>query len=156
AEAINSLDPSTGKLYWSQPYPIGKGNGQPPVHIATVRQAGDLLFVTSAYYGPMMLKLANDKPAASLLWRGKSDKMEKPDGLHSLMAAPVLKDGYIYGICANAELRCLDVHSGKQLWETYAATGGKKADCGTAFLVPEGNRFVIFNDQGELILAELS
>jgi hypothetical protein len=45
--------------------------------------------------------------------------------------------------------------TGKMLWETYAAVGGKKADCGTAFLVPQENRFVIFNDQGDLILADL-
>jgi outer membrane protein assembly factor BamB len=156
AEAINALDPATGKVYWSQPYPVGKNNGQPAVHIATVRHADDLLFLSSAYYGPMMLRLAGDKPAATLLWKGKSDKMERPDGLHSLMAAPTLKDGYIYGVCANGELRCLDAQTGKQRWETYAATGGKKADCGTAFLIPQGNRFVIFNDQGDLILADLS
>jgi len=34
--------------------------------------------------------------------------------------------------------------------------GGQKADCGTAFLVPQGDRFVVFNDSGDLILAELS
>jgi len=38
---------------------------------------------------------------------------------------------------------------------TLAALNGKKADCGTVFLVPQGDRCVIFNDQGELILARL-
>jgi hypothetical protein len=72
------------------------------------------------------------------------------------MCTPVIKDGYIYGVCANGELRCCDVKTGDQLWETYAAVGGKKADCGTAFLVPQGDRFVLFNDSGELILANLT
>jgi outer membrane protein assembly factor BamB len=72
------------------------------------------------------------------------------------MATPVLKDGHVYGVCANGELRCCVVATGEQLWETYAATGGKKTDCGTAFIVPQGDRYVIFNDLGELILANLS
>jgi hypothetical protein len=50
----------------------------------------------------------------------------------------------------------LDATTGKQVWETYAATGGAKSDCGTAFLIPQGDRFVLFNDNGELILADLS
>jgi hypothetical protein len=116
----------------------------------------DLLFLSSYYHGPMMLKLAAERPTATVLWKGKSDNAGKPDGVHILMAAPVLKDGYIYGICANGELRCLKADTGQQLWESYGATTGKKTDCASAFLVPQGDRFIIFNDQGELILAELS
>jgi hypothetical protein len=72
------------------------------------------------------------------------------------MATPVFKDGHIYGVCANGELRCIDAKTNKQKWQTYDLTGGEKSDCGTAFLVPQGDRFVVFNDHGELILAELS
>jgi hypothetical protein len=126
------------------------------VNIVTVRRMGDLLFVTSAYHGPMMLKVAADGSGARVLWKGKSDNMGKPDRLHGIMASPVLKDGYIYGVNVMGELRCLRADTGEQEWETYAATCGKKADCATAFLVPQGDRFVIFNDQGDLILAELT
>ncbi len=156
SEALYSLDPATGKVYWTQPYPASGAPERPAVNIATVRRLGDLLFLTSAYHGPMMLKLASDRPAATVLWHGKSRRMDKPDGLHSLMSTPVLKDGFIYGVCAMGELRCLEAATGKELWHTYAATGGKRTDCGTAFLVPQGDRFVLFNDQGDLILAELS
>lgn len=156
SESLNALDPATGKLYWTLPYPASGKPERPAVNIATVRRLGDLLFVTSAYHGPMMVKLATDRPAATVLWQGKSRRMDKPDGLHSLMSTPVLKDGYIYGVCAMGELRCLDAKTGKEQWHTYAAVGGKKTDCGTAFLVPQGDRFVIFNDQGDLILADLS
>lgn len=156
SESVNGLDPATGKVYWTQAYPLKGMPQRPAVNIITVRRLDDLLFVSTYYHGPMMLRLAADKPAASVLWVGKSDNPEKPDGLHALMATPVFKDGYLYGVCANGELRCLDAKTGKQLWETYAATGGKKTDCGTAFLVPQGARFVLFNDQGELIFAELT
>jgi outer membrane protein assembly factor BamB len=156
SEAVNSLDPATGKVYWTQSYPASGRPKRPAVNIATVRRAGDLLFLTSFYHGPLMLKLAEDRPAASVLWRGKSNDPERPDGLHALMAAPVLKGGYVYGVSGLGELMCQEAGTGKKLWETYAATGGEQTDCGTAFLVPQGDRFVLFNDHGDLILAELS
>lgn len=156
SDSINGLDPKTGQQYWTQEYPVGGNPMRPAVTIVQARVLGDKLLVTSAYHGCMMLELAKDKPGAKLLWRSKSSRMDKPDGLHSLMATPWLKDGHIYGVCAMGELRCLDMADGKQKWQTYDFTGGARADCGTAFVVPQGDRYVIFNDLGELILAELS
>jgi outer membrane protein assembly factor BamB len=155
SEGINSLDPKTGKVLWSQPYPAKGKPQRPAVNIATVRHMGDMLFVSNAYHGPMMLKLATDRPAAKIMWDFPNANPEKPTFLSILMPSPVLKDGYVYGVSMDGELRCLDMGTGKMLWETYAAVGGKKSDCGTAFLVPQENRFVIFNDQGDLILADL-
>jgi outer membrane protein assembly factor BamB len=156
SEAIYSLNPATGKPYWKQLYPEDGDVKRPAVNIITVRKMKDMLFISTYYSGPMMLKLADDKPEASVLWKGKSNNPAKPDGLHMVMAAPVLKDGHVYGIGAAGELRCCKADTGEQLWQTFAVLDGKKADCGTAFLVPQGDRFVIFNDLGELILAELT
>jgi outer membrane protein assembly factor BamB len=156
SESINGLDPATGRVYWAQPYPTQGEPERPAPTIAQVRHWGDLLFLTSYYHGPLMLKLAADRPAVTVLWKDKTKRRTRPIGLHCLMCTPVIKDGYIYGVCANGELRCCDVQTGKQLWETYAVVGGKKTDCGTAFLVPQGDRFVLFNDHGELILANLT
>jgi outer membrane protein assembly factor BamB len=156
SESINSLDPATGKVHWTQPYPASGSPQRPAVNIITVRLMGDMLFLSTYYHGPMMLRLAREKPAATVLWKGKSNNPEKPDGVHCLMGTPVYKDGCIYGVCANGELRCLQADTGKQFWQTYQATCGEKTDCATAFLVPQGSRTIIWNDQGDLILAELS
>jgi outer membrane protein assembly factor BamB len=160
SESVNSLDPVTGQLYWTQKYPPTGQPKRPAVNIATVRRLGDLLFVSTYYHGSIMLKLAADKPAATVLWKDKtrrdSDSEEPGPGLSILMAAPVLKGGHVYGVGGNGELRCLQADSGRQVWETYAATCGQKTDCASAFLVPQADRFVIFNDQGDLILADLS
>jgi hypothetical protein len=93
----------------------------------------------------MTLKLDRDKPAATPARKGKGSRTERPDGSHGLVASPVLKENCLCGVCANGELRC-----------PGAATGGKRADCGTAFLVPRGDRFVPFNDPGEFVLAALT
>jgi outer membrane protein assembly factor BamB len=156
SDSINGLDPATGRVYWTQPYPTEGEPERPAPTIAQVRRSGDLLFLTSFYHGPLMLKLAADRPAVTVLWKDKTKKRTRPVGLHCLMSTPVIKGGHIYGVCANGELRCCDAKTGDQLWETYAAVGGKKADYGTAFLVPQGDRFVLFNDGGELILANLT
>jgi outer membrane protein assembly factor BamB len=156
SESISGLDAATGKTYWTQRYPAAGKVERPAANIATVRRMGDLLFYSSAYHGSMMLKLDHDKPSATVSWNILNKNPEKPVTLSCLVPTPVLKDGHVYGVSFFGELRCLDAATGKELWETYAATGGKKSDCGTAFLVPQGDRFVIFNDQGDLILAELS
>jgi outer membrane protein assembly factor BamB len=156
SESINGLNPATGRVYWTQPYPTEGEPERPAPTISQVRRSGDLLFLASYHHGPLMLELATDRPAVTVLWKDKTKKRTRPVGLHCLMSTPVIKDGYIYGVCANGELRCCDVRTGDQLWETNAAVAGKKADCGTAFIVPQGDRFVLFNDSGELILANLT
>jgi hypothetical protein len=137
-EAVTALDPQTGQTYWSVAFPADVAPVRPAITVGTPRQAGDLLFVSSPHHGPLMLKLAADKPGASVVWQGKSNNIGKPDGLHCLMGTPVLKDGHIYGVCAFGELRCLKGDTGERLWETYAPTTGKKTFYGTAFLAPNG------------------
>jgi outer membrane protein assembly factor BamB len=151
--AVNSLDPETGKRYWSQPFKVSNG-----ISIAMPRLAGDLLFVTAFYNGPLMLKLDADKPAASVLWRGKSSSEQSrlTDGLHCLMSTPVIKDGHIYGVCSYGQLRCIEAASGKRVWETFQATSGQEVRWGNAFLIPHQDRTFIFDERGNLILARLT
>jgi outer membrane protein assembly factor BamB len=154
-EAINSLNPATGEVYWSQPYPTRGKPKRPAVSIVTPVRLDDLLYVTGFYHGGLMLRLDREKPAASVVWQSKSDNPNRLDGLHSLVTTPVLTDGHLYGICAMGELRCQKADTGEQVWESLQAVG-EKAEGATAFLTPQGSRFVLFNDSGELILAELS
>jgi len=53
-------------------------------------------------------------------------------------------------------LHCFKAKTHENVWETFAAVTGRKAECGTVFLIPQGDRFVLFNDQGDLILADLT
>ena len=150
-ESINALDPETGQLLWTQPYTSRMG-----LSIPTPRQQGDLLFFTSFYNGPMMLRLDPVKPGASVVWRGKSSSERNTDGLHSIISTPFFEEGYLYGVCSYGQLRCLKATAGERLWETLAATGGKEARWANAFLVKNGDLFFLANEQGDLILARLS
>jgi outer membrane protein assembly factor BamB len=150
-EAVNSLDPDTGKIYWT--YPL-----TPPVRsgmtIASPRKAGDLLFLTSFYNGSLMLRVDSDKP--SRVWQSKKVSEMDTDGLHSVMSTPVLENGYIYGPCSYGQFRCLKADTGERIWETFEPTTGKSVRWGNAFIVKNGERYFLFNEKGDLIIAKLT
>lgn len=156
-ESLNSLDPETGKVYWSEPFAVRSG-----LTVPTPRVLGDKLFITSFYNGPMMLKLAADKPAAEVVWRGTSNNERNTDKLHAIMCTPWLEDGHIYGVCSYGQLRCLKADTGDRLWETFKATGatgengGRNDRWAHAFLIKHADRFFIANEKGDLIIAKLS
>jgi outer membrane protein assembly factor BamB len=161
-EAISSLDPETGKTYWSE-----KCNIQAGLTIPTPRRAGDQLFVTTFYNGSIMFQLDPAKPAASVLWKGKwfdatrsgNERPDRTDGMHSIICTPVLQDGYIYGVCSYGELRCLKADTGERVWMTLRATGSAREPeerWANAFLVPHEDRFFLPNEKGDLIIARLT
>ena len=151
-EALNSLDPETGKSYWTEPFESKAG-----LTISTPRQMDNLLFVTAFYNGPLMMRLAANQPTATVLWRGKSNSEQKTDGLHSIISTPFLENDHIYGVCSYGQLRCLKARTGERLWETFAATtGGQPVRWANAFLIKNGDVFFLPNEKGDLIIARLS
>jgi outer membrane protein assembly factor BamB len=156
SDQVAGLDPGTGEVYWSKPFPPEGKPQRPEVHIAMPRISGDLLFLTSYYQGSALFQLHGDATEATQVWVRKSTSRSSfNQGLHTVMATPAIQEGHIYGVCGSGELRCLNLKTGERLWETYAATGGKRAPFATAFLIAHEGRFFIWNDQGELILARL-
>jgi outer membrane protein assembly factor BamB len=156
-EAINGLNPKTGEVYWTEPFAVRSG-----LTIATPRKSGNLLFITSFYNGPRMLRLDEARATASLLWKGNSHSERKTDKLHSIISTPFLQDGYIYGVCSYGQLRCLTTDTGKRVWESLEATGStgdthSRTDrWANAFLIKNGDRFFVANEKGDLIIAKLS
>ncbi len=152
-KALNSLDPETGEVYWSEP---GKANAG--MTIASPRKLGDLLFVTSFYNGSVMMRLDSARPAATKVWQSKKASEKDTDALHCTMSTPFLEGGYIYGVCSYGQLRCLQAETGDRVWETFDATTGSAGPVRWAnvFLVKNGDRFFLFNEKGDLIIARLA
>lgn len=146
-QAVTSLDPATGAKLWTIPYQVQAG-----MTIATPRKIGDRLFVSSFYNGPRMIVVRERE--AAIDWKLDGGTEIETQGLHALMCTPWLTESHIYGFDSYGQLRCLDVNTGQRLWETLAATGYDR--WWNAFLVPQGDRFFIHNEQGDLIIARLS
>ncbi len=153
AETLNGLDPATGKVFWSVPFKTKLGHA-----IGTPRKSGDFLFVSAFFDGSKLLRLDPAQPAATEVWSLKGPNESRAEGLHSLMGTPFLENGYIYGVCSFGQLRCLKMATGERVWETLAPTtaDGKPARWVTAFLVKHEDRFFIYNEKGDLIIARLS
>lgn len=148
--AVASLDPATGKVNWEQAFRVHQG-----MTLATPVLSGPRLLVSSFYNGSMMLNLDPAKPQATKVWQGKSGSEIDTDGLHSVVATPVIDGDYVYGICSYGQFRCLRAATGERVWETQAVTG-EKARWAAGFIVRHGDRYFINNDRGDLIIAKLS
>jgi len=151
-EAANALDPETGAVYWSVPFKSRAG-----MTLATPRKLGDQLFFTAFYSGSLMLRLDSAKPAAAVAWRTLKVNEKDTTHLNAVMCTPFLEDGYIYGVCSYGQLRCLKMETGERVWETFqATTSGEAVRWANAFIVKNGDRFFLFNEKGDLIIAKLS
>ena len=145
--AIASLDPETGKVLWEIPWAIKAG-----LCIPMPRKIDDRLFLTSFYEGPRMLQVGAD--SAEILWKGNGVNEEKTDKLHSIMSTPVVTETSIFGVCSYGQLRGLKTSTGERVWETLDATG--RGRWWNAFIIPQGNRYFLHNEQGDLIIANLT
>jgi len=60
-------------------------------------------------------------------------------------------------VCSYGQLRCLKAATGERAWETFqATTSGEPVRWGNAFIVKNADRFFLFNEKGDLIIAKLS
>jgi outer membrane protein assembly factor BamB len=152
-DALAALNPETGKPYWSFPLTTYMG-----MSIMTPRKDGDYLFAGAVYGTAVGLKLAGDKPDVSLAWRGP--KNMKGTGLFPTNMTPFAQDGVLYGVDQPGEFRAVKIASGERLWESWLPIAGKAESrpvyTGTAFVVKNGDRFFLFNEKGELLIARLS
>ena len=153
-KAVHSLDPETGKVRWKFDFEVKQSLTAP----TPIKVGDDRLFVSAFYDGSRMLKVSDDKAELSHGSTNASEKPDKTDGLHAIIAKPVFADGFIYGVGSYGELRCLDAATGERKWATLAATtAGEPVRWATAFLTPCANgKWFLFNENGELIIAELT
>jgi len=151
AAALVSLNPENGELYWEEEWEAGSG-----MSVATPVHSGNYLLVTQFYRGSLMMRLDQDRPDAELLWRGqsRSEMPEETDGLHALITTPLIEGDYVYGVGSYGELRGLDATSGERLWMNDQMVA--QARWGTAFMVKQGDRYLVNNDDGLLISAQFT
>jgi outer membrane protein assembly factor BamB len=149
-DSVSGLAAASGKVLWRHEW---KPRNM-PIGVATPVVQGDRVFFTSFYDGSLLLKLSQDRPEAEKLWHRIGRDEKNTDALHSIISTPAFDGGYIYGVDSYGELRCLDAITGERIWEDRTAV--PPARWSTIHFVKNGDRYWLFNERGELIIARLS
>lgn len=149
ADDINGLDPDTGKIYWTQPLKPSYG-----MSIAIPQHHGNYLYASGIGSVAAVFKLKESEPGAEVVWRGNPK-----NAVYAANTTPVIDDrGIVYGAdCMSGQFRAVKLETGERLWDTFApTTNTRRGGHGTAFIVRNGDRYFLFSETGDLILAKLS
>ena len=74
-----------------------------------------------------------------------------------LASTPFLENDFLYGFDQSGMLYGVELKTGKRVWESTEPLSVKRPlGSGTAFIVKQQDRFWLFNERGELIIAKMS
>lgn len=149
-DSISGLDPLSGKVLWGFPFPASKM----PIGIATPVVSADRLFVSSFYDGSVMLRTPQDKLSYELMWQRVGENEQNTDALQSIISNPLFIGDHVYGVDSYGEFRCLDAATGDRVWEDLSLV--RRNRWATIHMVQHEGRVWMLNEQGELLITELS
>lgn len=148
-EDLNSLHPKTGEVYWSLPLKPGFN-----MSIMGPRKQGSYLYASAIGNISALIKLDDEKPGAKFVWKGKPKT-----SIFCSNSTPFIDGDMLYGCdVETGALVGAALKDGKRLWQTTKATDNNKRRSrhATAFLVKHENRYFLFNELGDLVIAKLS
>jgi len=148
---LQSLNPEDGAVYWTEPLRTAYS-----MAIMAPRSNGEFLFAGGHNGVSLGLKLDAAKPAVTVAWEGS-----KGLGLAPVSGTPFVENGIAYGIDGNGIFRAIRIATGERLWATSKPVNGQdgerpSANEGATFVTKNGNRFFIFGEKGDLVIARLS
>jgi outer membrane protein assembly factor BamB len=140
------LDPATGKVDFHYPW---RSRLLESVNAANPVVVGDRVFISETY-GPGSALLEVRPGACKEVWTDADKGRNKSMQCH--WNTPVHVDGYLYGCSgrhtANAELRCIEMATGKVMWSEPGLTR-------TSLLLVDGH-FVCLGEDGVLRLLKVN
>jgi outer membrane protein assembly factor BamB len=141
AEHLAGLDPVTGKVRWQVPHTTSYD-----VTITDPVYHDGIVLVSDYWEGSVAIELDERGGTPKTVWQGRR--------LSQLMCTPLCRAGHAYALDRHQGLKCIELKSGKVLWEGQHVT--PRGQNPQASLVWAGDKALIFNELGELILAKLS
>ncbi len=148
-QSLNSLNPETGEVYWTE-----KLEPQYGMSCSTPQKSGDFLYVSAIGKCAALFKLNREKPAAEVVWIAKPN-----EAVFCSNSTPQIDGDAIYGNdCELGNLRGVKLATGERLWETFKPTtgGDRRESHGNTFLTKNGDRYFLFSETGDLIIARLT
>ncbi|NBW95564.1 MAG: pyrrolo-quinoline quinone [Planctomycetia bacterium] len=145
-DGVYAVEPETGRLLWETAY--GADNGS---IIMTPVRVGEHLYIGGYQNKNLLLKLKSDAPGVEVVWRNKPKQ-----GISAVNVQPFVADGVVYGFHENGELRAMRVPEGDFAWRGGGPLGERPQGSGTAFITRHRDRFFLFTETGDLVIARLS
>ncbi len=142
---VRGLKPKTGELLWSIPFEVNYGTA-----IADPIFHDGLVLVSSYYDGTKAIRLGATPGEADVAWEDRRN-------LRALMAQPLYRDGHVYLIDKRHGLTCLELKTGKKLWDdqNQLTPKGRNPQATLVWLNAE-DRAIVLNSDGDLILARFN
>ncbi len=138
--------PETGELLWETPYNADSGSIiMQPVRI------DDYLYIGGFQEKNLLLKLRQDTPGVEVVWRNK-----RQHGISAVNVQPFVLDGHLCGFHEKGDLRVVAIPSGEVVFSGGGPLPGRLQGCGTAFITRHNDRFFLFTETGDLVIASLS
>lgn len=140
-----AFDPANGKIDFHFPF---RSPDVESVNAANPVVVGDKVFLSETYGpGSVLLKV---KPGGYEVLREEAKKFKKSMQCHWM--TPIHHDGYLYGCSGrhtqNAELRCIELATGKVMWSEKGLTR-------TSLLMVDGH-FICLGEDGSLRLLKVN
>jgi outer membrane protein assembly factor BamB len=141
---VRGVDAATGEPLWEIPYEVTYG-----VSIATPVYHAGIVFVSGYWAGAKAIRLDPTGRKATLAW-------EDERTLRGLMSQPLCRDGLGYLLDKNFGLTCFEMATGNKLWsDGHRVTARDTNPQATLIWIGDGDRALILNAAGELMLARL-
>jgi outer membrane protein assembly factor BamB len=145
-QALNAVDPETGRLLWTTPYEANSGS-----IIMSPLLSGKYLFVGGFNNRNLMVEMGADAKSVTPLWQDKGKHAISPVNVQ-----PILDGDVIYGMDQRGDMVAFKVPSGERLWQTSEMLGERPEQSGSAFIVRNEDRYFLFSELGDLIIANMS
>lgn len=145
-DAVSAVDPETGSEFWSIPYEATSGS-----IIMSPIQMGNFLYVAGYSRKSLLLELDATAPAVKVVWRDRGR-----DAISPVNVQPIAVGDLVFGCDESGDLCCLEIPSGKRLWATSQPVSERRVGSGTAFIVKQADRFWMFTENGDLVLAKMN
>lgn len=145
--SVSSIDPKTGKEFWTVPYEATSGS----VIMAPIKFK-NYLYVAGYSKKSLLLKLSDDNKKPEVVWQTEGKIAVSPVNVQPFLDADA---GVIYGMDQTGDMRAMKIEGPELLWSTSEPVSKRRVGSGTAFIVRQGDKFWLFNENGELIIANI-